>query len=74
MVEHINIFVIYFSPIDYPGKYVVRRHMSFRRGVLIDNKCTVHTTIEEARSAVPYGLYRIPRAPIDPLQIVESWI
>jgi len=74
MVTSLEIYVIYFNPEDYPGKYVVRRQIASNKGVLTDRKCTLHTTLKEARSAIPITKTNIKRMPEDVACIVETWI
>jgi hypothetical protein len=67
-------FVVYQNPTDYPGKFVVRRQVVKGKWVRADAKplCVV-STLQEARSAIPAGLYRQERHSDDTLAIVEVW-
>lgn len=70
---HLPMWVIYESPKDYPGKFVVRLWESLPRPEprrLIG----VSENLEEARKLVPPGAYRLVRQPEDDPVIVETWI
>lgn len=62
-------YTIYDSPSDHPGKFVVREHL-VPGGV---KGLTIHSSLEEARAAVPPGLYCIKRHPQDAPVVVETW-
>lgn len=67
-------WVIYNSPRDYPGKFVVRR-WEIRPGIPIPTSDVgTADTLEEIRRMIPSGLYRLPRFDEDEPQIVEVWI
>jgi hypothetical protein len=70
MVQH----VIYDSPADYPGRFVVRRWLIGRGGSVTPSFITLADSLEKARQAIPQGLDRIPRSPGDERQIVETWL
>lgn len=65
-------FVIYRSPADYPGKYVVRMWRT-----LVDAGPTpfigITNTLDAAREIVPFGLFRMQRFVEDDPCIVEVW-
>ena len=65
------LYTVYKNPIDYPGKFVVRR---FENDVPDATPLAVETTIEQARSAIPEGFYNIGRCPDDEPQILEVHI
>ncbi|WP_089610078.1 hypothetical protein [Dehalobacterium formicoaceticum] len=70
LLVRVPIIVIYNNPADYPGKFVAR---------LWDvNKPTryavVKDTLEEARKAIPYFMWRIGRDEKDDPVIVEIWM
>jgi hypothetical protein len=67
----LEMFTIYCNPRDYPGKYVVRRHVT---GIGPDPEpLAVVDTLDEARDAVPPYLACMNRQPDDQPQIVETW-
>lgn len=77
MNDRLYMFTIYDDPTDHPGKFVVRRWwLDFPGGEPFkDTEPTaVVPTLEEARAAVPEGMYRLSRLPNDEPQIVETWI
>jgi hypothetical protein len=68
-------FVVYKHPSDYPGDFVVRRHVAGRGTVKIDPEpWAVVGSLAAARGLVPEGLVRLARDPTDDPVIVESWI
>lgn len=70
-----RLFVIYSSPADYPGRYVVRGHRTTPRRSFVDARPTaVTSTLAEARAAVPLDLVCLARAPGDDPVIVETWL
>ena len=86
----LTIWVIYRSPRDYPGQYVVRAQDVFagNQEAVPRPECAVCNTLEQARAALPryqtleerdgvsYGaeLVRLERHPDDVPEIVETWI
>lgn len=70
-----RIFVIYSSPSDFPGRFVLRGYRVTARRSFSDARPTaVTSTLEEARAAVPEGLVCCARAPGDDPVIVETWL
>jgi hypothetical protein len=70
MRESLDVWVIYESPLDAPGKFVVRRHT-------LDgptDEAYEVDSLEFARALIPAGLLCMPRESWDEPQIVESWI
>lgn len=72
-------YVIYRFPSDYPGKYVVRGWSIVRGGestapVADEKPLAVVDTLEEARQAVPPGLFNLGRYGADEHQVVEVWV
>lgn len=68
-------FAIYHSPADFPGRFVVRE-IIHNQGLVMTTliPLAVVDTIEEARDAVPQGLFCMPRARDDDPVIVETWV
>jgi hypothetical protein len=76
-VEHgegLSVFTIYKHPKDYPDKYVVRRSVAMSGVVLMDDKCQLADTLEEARKLIPPGLVCLEEPNTPELPAVESWI
>lgn len=72
MIEHL---CIYENPLDYPGKYVLRRWVTGKHYPIPDEKpIIVHEDLAEVRKHVPDGFVKIPRAPDDDRCILETWI
>ena len=67
-------YVIYENPRDFPGQFVVRRHDVYPGRVEVQKLATVHTTLEQARRAVPQGLVRLERSANDDPVIRETWL
>lgn len=73
----ITFYVVYERPRDYPENYVVRRQVVLATGkIAVDkNPWAIGMSLEEVRSAIPAGLYRLARDPEeDEQQLVESWV
>lgn len=68
-------WVIYDSPLDYPGLFVVRRWV-IRHGFgpTPTEDVSTASSLAQARRNVPEGLYRLHRAPEDDESIVEVWL
>lgn len=80
-------FTIYDHPLDYPGDWVVRRCFCVPRAAevmagirnsdelspVFDVVPRLASSLDEARSFVPPGLYRQPRFDGDDGFIVETW-
>ena len=65
-------FVIYHSPRDCPGKFVVRMWLvGHRMGPT--NFVEQFDTLEQAREFIPLGLFCMVRADEDDPSIVETW-
>ena len=70
-----ELYCIYWSPSDYPNKFVVRRWIL--DGINTpkpDPACQVFTRLTGARKSIPKGLIRIGRDAKDDKSIVEVWI
>mgnify|MGYP001829266148 CR=1 FL=1 len=69
------VYTLHASPADYPGEYVVQRHLYGAFGVRVASPphC-VAATLAEARASIPPGLARIPRSPDDPPSAIESYL
>lgn len=70
-----EVFTVYDSPRDYPGRFVVRRFVITGEWTTPDaDPLVVADTLEIARQAIPYGLVQVPRMYGDDPPIVESWL
>lgn len=63
-------FCVYNSPLDFPGKYIVRLFDVSAPTSLI----AMRDTLEEARATIPNGYFRMLRVPKDAPSIVETWL
>jgi hypothetical protein len=70
----LTFWVIYDSPDDYPGVFVVRRQCAIRDEVLAEGRIIgTAKSLDEARALVPSTLFRMPRLLGDSPSIVEAW-
>lgn len=72
----LTVWVVYFNPRDYPGKFVLRGQDVFpgQDEPVPQTGCLVRDTIEDIRQPLEErGLYREPRQPQDDPAIVEVW-
>lgn len=65
-----NVWTVYNSPKDYPGKFVARR---WELTTPTDD-VIVADTLDEVRERLPLGLYPLDRHPGDDPVIVETWL
>jgi hypothetical protein len=64
------IWVVYDNPVDLPGRFVARKWLNDTpTSEVLQGK-----TLDELRSLLPRGLYRMERADSDDAKIVECWI
>ncbi len=72
----LEMWTVYDSPLDYPGKFVARLWV-IRRGdpePRPTGDLAIASTLEAVREMLPFGLTLLPRSEEDEPQIVESWI
>lgn len=71
----LTMWTIYDHPFDYRGSWVVRRYFIVRdqHEPVLDVVPRLASSLAEARSFVPRGLYRQPRSEGDDPCIVEVW-
>lgn len=77
MSESIPLYIwtVYDNPIDFPGKFVVRRFRVTEDGAQAENRpWSVKDTLEEARRAIPPGLVCMSRSLLDDAKVVETWL
>jgi hypothetical protein len=67
-------FTIYDHPRDHPDWYVTRRLVVRSSVIYHDTQAVLSRTLEDARRAVPAGLYCLGRMPEHDPCIVESWV
>lgn len=66
----LEIWVVYDSPIDLPGRFVARKWLNDQA----TPELLQATSLDDLRGKLPQGLFRIERDPTDDAKIVESWI
>jgi hypothetical protein len=71
--DDLTVWTIYERPADFPEGFVVRP-WTVKRGQSVPGAAYVARTLEDAREAVPAGLYRMDRDVNDDPRIVETWI
>jgi hypothetical protein len=75
MGKNLSMYVVYFDPSDYPGRYVVRQwEVGPRSTAHCSEPLIVCDTLQQAQDAVPSGLVRLARDPLDEKQIQEVWV
>ena len=73
-MRHLNQWVIYDHPKDYPDNFVVRRWEVSPGRCQPTEDVSLHVTLEESRKSIPNWTYRIPRFEEDDPTIVEVWL
>lgn len=71
------LYPIYYSPADFPGKWVLRRQAIMHGGEVVADGPgdeVVGDSVNEVRAALPPGLWRTSRQPGDVTSLVECWI
>lgn len=73
--DGLAMWTVYHNTSDYPGLYVVRRLVLEPGGGMVKDvqPSYVGASLDEARDAIPPGLYRQDRNPNDDPVIVEVW-
>lgn len=68
-------WTVYFSPTDFPGKWVVRQSWIWPGGQIqqAENPAIVAKSLAEARKVIPKGLVRTDRHAEDDIVIIEVW-
>ena len=68
-------YTVYFNPIDYPGKYIVRKFevLSQKEPVPLD-VIYEGKSLYQARKAIPYDCICFKKHDDDEKPIVETWI
>ena len=66
----LDIWTVYDSPIDLPGRFVARKWKLDRP----TNEILQDKTLNGLRAKLPHGLVRLERSPEDDPKIVETWI
>jgi hypothetical protein len=72
----INLYVIYFNPMDYPGKFVLRVHQVRLEEelFLVGRAAQISDTLEGIRTFLPLHVTPIGRYEHDDPVILEVWI
>jgi len=74
MPNSLPVWTIYESPKDFPGKFVVRKHIILPGKTFPTGEYALFDSLEEARDAIPEGCANLGRYAEDEPQIVESWM
>ena len=68
----IAFYVVTANPSDFPGKYVLRRHVADGGELVPDREpVAVSADLEQVRAAVPAGMKRISPVTVDDPAILE---
>lgn len=67
-------WVVYDSPADFPGRFVVRKWVIRKSGEQPTTEVYHAKTLEGVRAMVSHGLVCIPRDENDNPNIVETWL
>lgn len=71
----LTIWTVYQDPPSAPGQFVVRGYDVHAGGRVAPRpESRVCASLDEARAAVPAGLYWMNRNPVDDPAIVETWV
>lgn len=70
----LTMWVVYAYPSDYPDKVAARLHEAHPSGPKATERLILGDTVDAVRAVLPSGLFRLPRDPRDPPQIVEVWL
>lgn len=74
-IDHLDLYVVYFNPKDFPDKFVARKFIIDYSGRQTPGHIiATANTIEEVRAKIPEGLYRQIRSENDDPCIVETWL
>jgi hypothetical protein len=68
--KELETFVVYRHPLDFPTHYVLRRWF----GTRMTEDIELAMSLEEVRSYLPPGRFRLDRFPEDDARVVEVWI
>ena len=69
----LDMWVVYSSPEDYPGQFVVRKWRAVGGDLIATGEVNTAATLQEVRRFIPGGLYQQPRHENDIPCIVEVW-
>jgi hypothetical protein len=75
MTTHgLRIWTVYDHPSDFPDCFIARLSLVAADGVVVTDETVTAPTLEDLRSRLPFGLYRLDRNPADDPVIVEVWL
>jgi len=70
-----RLFTIYWNPLGYPGKFVLRSHLVENGIVKLEDEIhCVSDSKEECRKFIPLGMAQIAPSEEDECEIMETWI
>lgn len=75
-MDELVTYTVYFSPQDYPRKWVLRKWF-IRRGSetpIADKEVVVRDNYDELFQYIPPGLYKIPADDQDFQSTIETWL
>lgn len=68
--NELEIWVVYYDPLDFPGLYVARKWLTD----VPTKERYIGDTLEQVRQCIPEGKILLMRDPSDDPKIVEIWI
>lgn len=72
--DALSVWSVFDHPVDYPIGFIARQFL-ISGGLVRSTLSSVQgSTLEQVRSKLPPGLYRIDRDPGDDPKVVESWL
>lgn len=74
MSNHLQLWVVYDRPRDFPNCFVARLFLVGPEVNGPTNRCLLARSLEGVRRMLPPGLTRLDRHPTDEPQIVETWL
>lgn len=70
-----TVWTVYDSPLDYPGKFVLRGFLIGRDGSIFPlETAEVRDSLEDLRKLIPENTVRFNRTGLDDPKIVEVWL
>ena len=71
--NHLNQWIIYQHPKDFPESFVVRRWEIGAARLIATGDVSIFDNLAQARASIPGYTVRFPRATSDDPHIVETW-
>ncbi len=72
--EALTVYVIFYNPSDYPGKYVLRPQHVVGGDIIRGDVLPVEDSLHACQARLPLGLYRLDRLPGELPTVAECWL